>query len=275
MRRRTVVTVALALALVLALALALALSIGGGASPGAAVSYGPGNLQKVDVYPAERPGAPLVMLVHGGGWQSSDRAWRVADARTLQAAGATVMVANYDTDSSTAPAFPREPDDIVVATEWALAHAHHYNADPNRLVLLGGSAGSTLVGLATEQLNAAKPGTVKTVITLSGAMDFTQLNPLNATRARAVGCSSAPCTTVTEAKWSPADNVTPGNCPGRWIAFNSTKEMTPLPQAVTLVTALHANGCQATLIVRQGTAHSFSYFSAELGTIESAIAATR
>jgi acetyl esterase/lipase len=236
-------------------------------------------LQVTDIYPAASPGAPLVVLVHGDGWQSDATSTKhmAGRARQLQAAGFTTFAINYRSDSPTVPAFPMEVDDVVAATTWAIGVAATYNADPSRVVLIGGSAGSTLVGLAAGQLNGTVPGTVDAVVTLSGAQDFLLFRDLNAprvggaqrNRAQALGCSPAtPCTPAWEAQWSPARQVDGATCPGSWLAFNSTHETTPLTQAQALVGALVDAGCDATLVARTGTSHGFGYWHAEWPTIE-------
>jgi len=236
-------------------------------------------LQVTDIYPAASPGAPLVVLVHGDAWRSDPTSTKhmAGRARQLQAGGFTTFAINYRSDSPTVPAFPMEVEDAVTATTWAIGAAATYNADPSRVVLIGGSAGSTLVGLAAVQLNGTAPGTVDTVVTLSGAQDFLLFKDLNASRvggaqrnrAQALGCShETPCTAAWEAQWSPARQVDGANCPRTWLALNSTHETTPLAQAQALVGALVDAGCEAVLVARTGTAHGFGYWHAEWPTIE-------
>jgi len=56
-----------------------------------------------------------------------------------------------------------------------------------------------------------------------------------------------------------------------WLALNSAQETTPLAQAQALVGSLVAAGCDATLLVRAGSAHGFGYWHSEWPTIEAFI----
>ncbi len=137
------------------------------------VSYGSSPYQTVTVYPVPTTGAPLVMLVHGGGWDSKPGFnYLHTEATDLHDAGFAVFDVNYDTMPRSHGAFPLEIDDVVNATAWAIAHADVYGADPTNVEMIGGSAGGQLVAMAAEALNAAAPGTVRSIVTLSGALDF-------------------------------------------------------------------------------------------------------
>ena len=240
------------------------------------VWYGGELLQTVDVYPASTPGSPLVVLVHGGAWRSDDHAWNQREALELRAAGDAVFVVNYRSDSATQPAFPMEVDDVIAGTKWSIHHAANYDADPKRVVYVAGSAGSTLASLAVEKLNSASHRTIRGVVTLSGAMDFTMIDPLDAAQARAVGCRSTGCPIAKEQADAPAEHLRPHNCPTDWLMINGTKEITPLSQALAMYDALRDAGCRATFVQHPGHDHAWQYWDHEFSTIVSFInSATR
>ncbi|MCW3069602.1 MAG: esterase/lipase, partial [Solirubrobacterales bacterium] len=154
-------------ALLLALAmLALAAPSAFGAkvaSPFGAVyehlSYGPRLAQQVNVFDSGTPNSPIVVLVHGGGWRIQYTLSRFAsESMALQQQGFTVFDINYRQDSERRPAFPVEPEDVMLATRWAIDNAASFHGDPRSVFLLGGSAGGQLAGIAAEQMNAASPG---------------------------------------------------------------------------------------------------------------------
>lgn len=233
------------------------------------LSYGPGPFETLSVYPAEIPGARLVVLVHGGGWVSNvDNYGNTPVVATdLQAAGFTVFDINYASESPELPVLPIQVYELQLATDWALANATLYNGDPNNLSLVGLSAGGDLVASLSQAL---PPGTVKAVVTLSGAFDFTTLIPdgldgvttesLAARAAFALGCRPSTCTQATEAAWSPAYHVTPTDCPGTWLLYNSADELMPLDQPDAMTSALEANGCNVTFITMPGTGHAYDYW---------------
>ena len=157
------------------LAMMAGVSNGGSAGGASALtaSYGSTPYQTVTVYRAKTNGSPLVILVHGGGWDSSTNVdYLPKEAADLQAAGFAVFDVNYDTMPRTYGAFPLEIDDVVDATIWAMAHATSYGASPTNVEMIGGSAGGQLVAMAAKDLNASHSGTVRAIVTLSGALDF-------------------------------------------------------------------------------------------------------
>jgi acetyl esterase/lipase len=237
-------------------------------------SYGSSPYQTVTVYPAPTTGAPLVILVHGGGWDSTVGYDQLpTEAIDLENAGFAVFDVNYDTMPRSYGAFPLEIDDVVNATSWAIAHADSYGADPTNVEMIGGSAGGQLVAMAAEELNAAAPGTVRSIVTLSGALDFVlkmediqdgRVRGYDATHSQeALGCrlKDDTCTVALETQWSPAEQVTSGDCPADALIINSSDEREPVDQANSMTSALDASGCRVTEIIRDGHEHSFAYWN--------------
>ncbi len=240
-------------------------------APPVTESYGTSPYETATVYPAPAPGAPLVVLVHGGGWESSlDKTYQPSQSASLQAAGFAVFVLNYDPASPATGAFPVQLDDVTAGIGWAVANAATYNADPTNVELLGGSAGGQLVSLVAEQLDVTSPGTVRAVVTLSGALDLVALMQNVAAHTvsgyvglhlrLALGCASkrTPCTTAVESEWSPTQNVTPADCPPASLVINDTQELMPVAQADDMTAALQADGCAVTELLQPGRNHSFA-----------------
>jgi acetyl esterase/lipase len=262
------------------------LAVAGGAFvPGVAaarqppvLSYGTDPLQTVAAWTAPAAGAPVVVLVHGGGFRSSagDARKLSLDATQLANDGFAVFDVNYRSDSATQTAFPNEVADVVAGTQWAVAHAATYNGDPTDVNLIGGSAGGTLVGDAAE----AMPGQIHSVASLSGTNDLGaaltywesvagptgSLHVKNITRA--LGCSTKTCTAAIEAPWSPARSVTPADCPARWLVLNENAEEQPVAQADALTAALQAAGCTVTETILTGSKHAYDYWASVRTTIE-------
>ena len=258
----------------------LAALLPGGASASAAlppiyrgVSYGPSPGELETIYAARAPGARTVVLVHGGGWRLQKFATEDGlEAKYLQLQGFTVFDINYDQDSPTLPAFPLETGEVAAATEWAIAHAAQYNADPSNVVMIGGSSGAQLAARAAEQLDLAAPGAVRAVVSLSGPMDFTTLVPLaqsGGVRDRsyvtsigqALGCPGAlsTCSPAYETEWSPALNIPAVGCPD-WLLFDSQVDTPAILQADEMLAHLQAQACKAT-VTTVPTGHGFSYWT--------------
>jgi acetyl esterase/lipase len=238
------------------------------------VPYGPSPNEVADIYVSPVPNSPTVILVHGGGWRQQGPLGRLhLPAMALQQQGFTVFEINYDQDSLTTPAFSLEPDDVIEATRWAIGNGARYNANPAKVVLLGGSAGGQLVALAAERLDAVSPGTVDGVVTLSAPTNFLTLLPLLEANSitnesfetsvyRALGIKDetpTPADLAFAAEWSPALHAPVASCP-RWFMFSSEKDFVPISQSQEMTGNLVAAGCRAKLGVVPGGEHSFDYF---------------
>ncbi len=265
------------LGLVLCLTVGLLVVVAGGPKAGASttttVSYGSSPYQTMTVYPSSVSGAPLVILVHGGGWDSrAGKDYLPSEARDLQASGAAVFDTNYDTMPHNHGAFPQEIDDVVTATLWAIGNARRFGANPDNVEMIGGSAGGQLVAMAGEEIDAAAPGAVKSIVSLSGALDFVKkmqdisngvVRGYFAVHAQeALGCSLrlGTCTTQLETEWSPAERVTSMNCPAASLIVNGSHEPEPVDQAESMTSALQLHGCAVIEIIRHGSQHSFEYW---------------
>jgi acetyl esterase/lipase len=117
-------------------------------------------LTSLDVHPAPRActttPAAVVIWVHGGGWWLGDKANPGAKVGLFHDLGAAVVSVNYRLssrprgDDATGGAPVRHPDharDVAAAVSWVAAHAPGFGADPERMVLVGHSAGAHLVAL--------------------------------------------------------------------------------------------------------------------------------
>jgi acetyl esterase/lipase len=89
---------------------------------------------------------PLFVLIHGGGWKSGDR----ADYRphAVRVAKAGYVVASLSYRLSGVAKFPAAARDVNTALQFLANRADEFGIDPNRFVLMGGSAGGHLAMLA-------------------------------------------------------------------------------------------------------------------------------
>jgi len=108
-----------------------------------------------------------VVVVHGGGWDSGDRGQLAAFNHWLAARGVAVAAVSY----RLAPAhrWPAQRDDVRAAVDWVRANASRLGVDPERLVLLGRSAGAQIA--AATAYGQALPG-VRAVVALYGCYDL-------------------------------------------------------------------------------------------------------
>jgi acetyl esterase/lipase len=229
-----------------------------GLSTGAAVAQNPPVATKADLiygrvegsalladiaYP-EGPGPrPAIISVHGGRWRAGHR----ADASSIKVSqwaefGFFAMSIDYRlVGGSPAPASYL---DTLCAVRWVHAHAAEFGIDPDRIYLIGQSAGGHLVSLAATLGHGPYPrvggwdkarSDVRGVISVAAPYELNTLS---------WGNLWTPVTgDVTEARRlaSPIAHVSPSMTPLLVIHSDDDKSV-PVQQAVDMVERLKAAG---------------------------------
>ena len=139
------------------------------------VEGGAGALQSLDVYaPSEAPARarPVIVFVHGGGWRLGDKRSAVRAGEYFAGQGFVFLSVNYRL--SPAVTHPAHVGDVVAALAWARANGAGLGGDPERLVVMGHSAGAHLAALAALDAQRLKavgltPAAVAGVVLLDGA----------------------------------------------------------------------------------------------------------
>ena len=135
--------------------------------------YGPGPLQTLDVFPAPRERAPVLLFIHGGYWRAFDKADQSFLAASFVADGAMVVLPNYDL----CPGVTIEQIalQLVEAVRWTVHNAALYGGDPGRIVVSGHSAGAHLAAmlLCCRWADVGLPAdTVRAALGVSGLYDL-------------------------------------------------------------------------------------------------------
>ena len=107
-----------------------------------------GSALMADVaYPVSEELIPAIIYVHGGRWRTGERTGRDRlDVYEWANHGFFAMTIDYRlVPASPAPAAYQ---DLLCAIRWMHAHAEDYGVDPDRIYLIGNSAGGHLVSLA-------------------------------------------------------------------------------------------------------------------------------
>ena len=89
---------------------------------------------------------PLIAFFHGSGFVLCSLDTHDGMCRNL-AAGIGCVVVSVDYRLAPEHKFPKGPDDCLLATRWAAAHAHELAADPRRLMVAGDSAGGNMAAV--------------------------------------------------------------------------------------------------------------------------------
>lgn len=123
--------------------------------------------------PNAGPRLPAVIIVHGGGWVRGNRQTDVAPLfKPLTDAGFAWFSIDYRLAANPAQ-FGIAIDDVQQAVRFVRSHAAAFNIDPERLALLGESAGGQLAAMAA--LRAAPGESVKAVVALYAPTDLVTL----------------------------------------------------------------------------------------------------
>lgn len=147
---------------------------GAGAMPTVTVSYGNDARQAIDFYRAKGAvPAPLIVFIHGGAWSLGDK--RQASGRKPEHfTGEGYAFASINYRLVPQATVEQQAADVASAIDMLRFRAAEYGIDPNRIALMGHSAGAHLAALVAtdpQYLKAADVpmGAVKAVVLLDGA----------------------------------------------------------------------------------------------------------
>ncbi len=129
--------------------------------------------------------APVIIATHGGGWQAGSRSSYRFWGPYLAKNGIGVFAINYRLSKPGAKSYPAAVYDVKAAVQFARANAAQLNIDPDRIGMMGDSAGAHLVALvalagddtlfSSEHRNdphATVPSNVKAVVGFYGVYDM-------------------------------------------------------------------------------------------------------
>lgn len=181
-------------------------------------SFGPDPSQSLIVYPADQPGGPVLLFLHGGGWTNGYKEEMAFLAPPLNAAGFTLVSSSY----RLAPKhvypdnFEDAADAVTMVRELAAAHAY----DQDAIFIGGHSAGGHLASLlaVTDDWRKARDlpqDILKGCLPISGTFDFTPGCGLSM-RPRFLGAAG----TFNEVKASPLFRLG-GEAPPFLVAYGS------------------------------------------------------
>ncbi|MEH1864081.1 MAG: alpha/beta hydrolase [Nostoc sp.] len=125
---------------------------------------------KMEVYQPPQVGKyPAVVVIYGGAWQYGNPHANSEFNQYIAHQGYTVFAIDY----RHAPKyeFPTQLDDVRTALNFIRKNAATYEADPERMVLIGRSAGAHLAMLAAYQTDAPP---IRAVINYYGPVNLTE-----------------------------------------------------------------------------------------------------
>jgi acetyl esterase/lipase len=143
--------------------------------------------------------APLIVLLHGGGWEGGSRTSLSAEMEAFARLGYAAATVEYRLTTRGRHVFPAAIADARCAVRFLRAHASRFGVDPTRIAAAGYSAGAhlaSLLGVAADVtaldepcgdavVDAADPG-VRAVVSYAGPQDLRVRGPYTAEQARLV-----------------------------------------------------------------------------------------
>ncbi|UXH76486.1 alpha/beta hydrolase [Roseateles amylovorans] len=143
------------------------------------LAYGSDPAETLDIFLTNTAEpAPVLVFLHGGYWRALDKSDHSFLAPVFTDEGAIVVVPNYSLCPSVT--MDRIPLQMTQALAWVWRHIADFGGDPNRIIVVGHSAGGQLaclmLGCDWKSISVELPRhLVKGALSLSGLHDLTPL----------------------------------------------------------------------------------------------------
>ncbi|WP_447750656.1 alpha/beta hydrolase [Sphingopyxis fribergensis] len=217
--------------------------------------YGRGPRQSLDIWVPENAKAddrlPVIVFFYGGGWDSGERDSYGFAGRALARQGFVVVIPDYRLVPKAH--WPDFIEDSAAAVAWTHEHIAKLGGDPDRIALMGHSAGAynaAMLALDPQWLRAAKsdPAIIRGVAGLAGPYDFLPLEK-GGRGDRAMG------------KVRPIEKTQPihfarGDAPPLWLATGDEDDTVRPRNSQNLAAAIEKAGGPVTLRIYPGMGHT-------------------
>jgi acetyl esterase/lipase len=200
---------------------------------------------------------PVAILIHGGGWGGGDKA-EVHVPPTSPFTDANFTWFSIDYRLAPEHRWPACIDDVRTAIRWVKAHAPEYKGDPERITLVGYSAGGQLAAFAAA--TAEEDARVQALVVLAGPTDLVadcerrgEVSPaLQALFDRGPEIDDEARTILRDA--SPLNYLTAAS-PPTLLVHGTVDESVPYSQSVNYQARLQELGVPCELITIPGGSH--------------------
>ena len=222
--------------------------------------------QSLDLYlPAEK-NPPVIVFIHGGGWNTGDKNLRAGGldvygniGRFYASRGIATAVINYRL--MPAVTWRDQLEDAAQAVAWVHGHAPRYGADASRLFVMGHSAGAWIasnvaLNQGLQEFAGLKPGDIDGLICASGAaLDLLDEKTFETEDIRYYVKRFGPRDQVTWAEASPATHI--DDTDPRALVLVTTGEAKGLQrQALIFSDRLAGSGVKTGFVAVKGESHS-------------------
>lgn len=206
--------------------------------------------------------APAVIIVHGGGWVRGNRELDVAPLfKPLSDAGFAWFSIDYRLASDLLH-FGVAIDDVEQAVRFVRSHAAEFKIDPDRIALIGESAGGQLAAMAA--LRAAPNASVKAVVAFYTPTDLVTLvkssdyiparirNSIQGTPWESIILAGL-------AQLSPVDNVR-RDMPPFLFVHGTEDSLVPFSQSREMCSRMRRAGASCELFPVEGAGHGLRWW---------------
>ena len=111
------------------------------------LAYGPTPIEGLDLYPTQKPNAPVHVFIHGGAWRTGLAKDAAYQAETFVNAGAHYVAVDFNNVVETKGDLMPMADQVRRAVAWVCKNAASFGGDQNRIYLSGHSSGGHLAGV--------------------------------------------------------------------------------------------------------------------------------
>ena len=109
-------------------------------------AYGASDIEKLDIYKAKHPNAPVNVYIHGGAWRNGAARDFAFLAETFVNAGAHSVILDFIQVQDAVGSLMPMIQQVRSAVAWVYKNAASFGGDPNRLYVTGHSSGAHLAG---------------------------------------------------------------------------------------------------------------------------------
>ncbi len=219
---------------------------------------------------------PAAIIVHGGAWVTGDKQRSVRPLfKPLTEGGIAWFSINYRLARGSNPealisleglaALTSASDDVRNAVEFVRAHARDYNVDPDRIVIIGESAGAHLASMAALRPAPGKP--VQAVVAFYSPSDLVKLVETS-TRIpeflrRAVKGSPFEAVLMSGLKQLSPQTWVTKEAPPFLMIHGTADQLVPFGQSQAMCGALEASGATCELVSVPGAGHGMNFWEGQ------------
>jgi alpha-L-fucosidase 2 len=214
--------------------------------------------------PNSKVPTPAVIVVHGGGWVRGDRRIDVRPLfQPLSDAGFAWFSISYRLATDVTQ-FGVAIDDVETAVRYVKAHAHEFNVDPDRIALVGESAGGQLAAMAA--LRGGEVASVRAVVAFYTPTDLVSLIKDSTfipsqIRSQVIGTPWERLVLAGLTQLSPVDNVR-RDMPPFLLIHGTSDPLVPFKQSTEMCARMNSAGASCEVYPIEGAGHGIRWWTA-------------